>query len=128
MHTLSRRAHTPYVNFHLVSGQNLLAEPSIVNYLENIRRAFIHANGKAVDLLRDTLKSVSNSQDLVLHATSHMFFMQHHDNSNVLPRMCRTGSNAALVSRGGGRERGRERERGLEITDVCVFWKGLSLR
>ena len=106
---LSRRAHTPYVNFHLVSGQNLLAEPSIVNYLENIRRAFIHTNGKAVDLLRDTLKLVSNYQDLVFHAASLMFFMQHHDNSNVSPRMCRTGSNAALVSRGGGREGGRER-------------------
>ena len=112
MHMLSRRAHTPYVNFHLVSGQNLLAEPSIVNYLENIRRAFIHTNGKAVDLLRDTLKLVSNCQDLFFHATSHMFFMQHQDNSNVFPRMCRTGSmrsNAALVSRGeGGRERERE--------------------
>ena len=80
-----------------------------MNYLENIRRAFIHTNGKAVDLLRDTLKLVSNSQDLVFHATSHMFFMQHHENSDVFPRMCRTGSNAALVSHGGGREGGRER-------------------
>jgi len=101
---LSRRAHTPYANFHLVSGQNLLAEPAIVNHLENIRRVFIHTNGKAVDLLRDTLKLVSNSLKI-------LFFMQHHENSKRFPRMCRTGCNAALVSRGGGRE--GERERGV---------------
>ena len=77
MHMLSRRAqrlsNNVKFNIYIASGQNLLAEPSIVNYLENIRRAFIHTNGKAVDLLRDTLKSVSISQDLVFNATSRQF-------------------------------------------------------
>jgi hypothetical protein len=50
------------------------------------------------------LKLVSNSLKI-------LFFMQHHENSKRFPRMCRTGCNAALVSRGGGRE--GERERGV---------------
>ncbi len=53
---------------HAATGQDLVAEASIVSHLEGIRTAVVEPNGHAVDFLRDKAQQASSDGSILLWA------------------------------------------------------------